>query len=38
MNAEVHMHIWRDIWPELSVLLVLITMATVVFLTYALGR
>lgn len=32
------MHIWRDIWPELSVLLVLIAMASVVFLTFFLGR
>lgn len=32
------MHIWRDLWPELSVLLVLIAMAGVIFLTLFLGR
>jgi hypothetical protein len=32
------MHIWRDVWPELSVLLALIAMAGVLTLTYLLGR
>jgi len=37
-RTEVQMHIWRDVWPELSVLLVLIAMAGVLTLTYILGR
>jgi hypothetical protein len=32
------MHIWRDNWPELSVLLVLIAMAGGLFLTFFLTR
>jgi hypothetical protein len=32
------MQIWRDVWPELSVLFVLIAMAGVLTLTYVLGR
>lgn len=32
------MHIWRDMWPELSVLLVLIAMAGGLFLTFYLSR
>ena len=32
------MQIWRDVWPELSVLFVLIAMASVLTLTYVLGR
>jgi hypothetical protein len=32
------MHVWRDIWPELTVLLVLIAMAGVLLLTYVLTR
>ena len=32
------MHIWRDTWPELSVLLVLIAMAGGLFLTFLLTR
>lgn len=32
------MHIWRDTWPELSVLLVLIAMVGGLFLTFVLTR
>lgn len=32
------MHIWRDIWPELLVLLVLIAMAGGLVLTFFLTR
>ena len=32
------MHFWRDLWPELSVLLVLIAMAAGLFLTYLVTR
>jgi hypothetical protein len=32
------MQIWRDVWPELSVLLVLIGMASVLAVTYVFGR
>ena len=37
-RSEVQMQIWRDVWPELSVLLVLIGMAGVLAVTYVLGR
>jgi hypothetical protein len=32
------MRFWRDLWPELSVLLVLIAMAAAQFLTFHLTR
>jgi hypothetical protein len=32
------MHFWRDLWPELPVLLVLIAMAAGLFLTYLVTR
>lgn len=32
------MHIWRDIWPELSVLIVLIAMISGLALTFVLTR
>ncbi len=32
------MHIWRDVWPELSVLLVLIAMVSGLVLTFYLTR
>lgn len=32
------MQIWRDIWPELSVLMALIAMAGGIALTYVLTR
>jgi hypothetical protein len=32
------MQIWRDIWPELSVLMALIAMAGGIVLTYVLTR
>jgi hypothetical protein len=32
------MHFWRDMWPEFSVLLVLIAMAAGLFLTVLLTR
>ena len=32
------MQIWRDLWPELSVLMALIAMAGGIVLTYVLTR
>lgn len=32
------MHIWRDMWPELSVLLTLTVMAAWIILTFFLTR
>jgi hypothetical protein len=32
------MHIWRDIWPELSVLLFLVAMVGAMLLTFLLSR
>lgn len=32
------MHFWRDLWPELSALLVLIAMAAGLFLMYLVIR
>ena len=32
------MHIWRDVWPDLSVLLVLIAMVGGLVLTFFLAR
>jgi hypothetical protein len=32
------MQVWRDLWPELSVLMTLLAMAGGLVLTYALAR